>query len=215
MKIAIFDLDGTITDSIYDLAASVENGLKILGYPSHTIEEYKKFVGNGAYKLCCRALPDDKKADADKLHQLFREYYAVHFLDNTQLYPDIAETIKTLSDNGVKLAVATNKPEDFAKQIVSKLLPGIEFTKVLGGCDERPKKPDPAIIRDILADFPDDGNTVFMIGDSNVDIQTAKNSGLISIGCEWGFRSKEELLAEGADYIISSAKEIPKIIMRY
>lgn len=213
MITAIFDLDGTIADTIQDLANAVNFGLHELGYPEHDLENYKKFVGNGAKKLCYRALPDDRKSDAKKLHKLFREYYNEHFLDNTKLYPDIKNTLEKLSENNVTLAVATNKPQDFAREIISSLLPDIDFIKVLGGCDERPKKPDTAIISEILTGLPDD-NTVYMIGDSNVDIQTAKNSGLVSIGCIWGFRSREELEAEGADYIIESADEITEIILR-
>lgn len=213
MITAIFDLDGTIADTIQDLANAVNFGLRELGCPEHDLENYKKFVGNGAKKLCYRALPDNRKSDAEKLHKLFREYYNEHFLDNTKLYPDIKNTLEKLSENNVTLAVATNKPQDFAREIISSLLPDIDFIKVLGGCDERPKKPDTAIISEILTGLPDD-NTVYMIGDSNVDIQTAKNSGLVSIGCIWGFRSREELEAEGADYIIESADEITEIILR-
>ncbi len=210
--IAIFDLDGTIADSIRDLGNAVNHGLREMGYPEHDYTAYKKFVGNGAEKLCYRALPDDKKSDAKELHALFREYYSSHFLDNTHLYDGIREVMLKLAENGVILAVATNKPQDFAHEIIKKLLPDIEFIKVLGGCDERPKKPDSAIINEILVTLPS-CDKVFMIGDSNVDIQTAKNAGLISIGCTWGFRSRQELSDEGADYIIDTTDEIAEIIL--
>lgn len=210
--IAIFDLDGTITDSIQDLGNSVNYGLRELGYPEHNYETYKKFVGNGAEKLCCRALPDDKKDDTKKLHTLFREYYGKHFLDNTHLYDGISEVMAELAENGVILAVATNKPQDFAREIVKKLLPEIKFANILGGCEKRPKKPDSAIISEIIAPFPCPGE-IFMIGDSNVDIRTAKNAGITSIGCTWGFRSRQELADEGADYIIDTADEITGIIL--
>lgn len=212
MVTAIFDLDGTIANSIRDLADAVNFGLRELGYPEHTVESYKMKVGNGAKKLCERALPDGCKSDADRLHELFREYYRLHYMDNTAAYSGIPELMKKLSDNGVILAVATNKPQDVAREIVAKLLPEISFVKILGGTDDRPKKPDPAVIREILANMNGD-NTVFMIGDSNVDIRTAKNSGLISIGCLWGFRSREELEAEGADNIASSPMQIADIIL--
>lgn len=212
MVTAIFDLDGTIANSIHDLANAVNYGLRKLGYPEHTVENYKTKVGNGAKKLCERALPDDRKSDADILHELFREYYRLHYMDNTAAYSGIPELMKKLADNGVILAVATNKPQDVAREIVAKLLPEISFVKILGGTDDRPKKPDPAVIREILADMSGD-STVFMIGDSNVDIQTAKNSGLISIGCLWGFRSREELEAEDADHIASSPMQIADIIL--
>lgn len=209
--IAIFDLDGTIANSIQDLGNAVNRGLREMGYPEHDYTTYKKFVGNGAEKLCYRALPDDRKSDAKELHALFREYYSSHFLDNTHLYDGIRETMIKLAQNGVILAVATNKPQDFAREIIKKLLPDIPFIKVLGGCNERPKKPDSAIINEILAPLPY-CDKVFMIGDSNVDIQTAKNAGVHSIGCTWGFRSREELEKEGAEYIIDLPEQIMDIL---
>lgn len=213
MTTAIFDLDGTIADTIEDLADAVNYGLRKLNCPEHDINSYKQFVGNGAMKLCIRALPDDKKDMTEKLHDIFREYYDIHYLDKTRLYDGISDVIRTLSDNGVILAVATNKPQDAARKIVAKLLPDVDFIKVLGGCDERPKKPEPDIINEILCGLPED-NTIYMIGDSNVDIRTAKNCGLISIGCTWGFRGRQELESEGADFIAEKAEDITKIILR-
>ncbi len=213
MVTAIFDLDGTIADTIKDLADAVNYGLGQLDCPEHSVESYKKMVGNGAQKLCVRALPDDRKNDSDKLYELFKEYYDSHYLDSTTLYAGIKEVIELLSENGVKLAVATNKPQDTARKLISHLLPDIEFVKVLGGCKDRPKKPDTAIIREILSAIPNEDNAVYMIGDSNVDIKTAKNSELISIGCLWGFRSREELESEGADYIAEKASDIVDIIL--
>lgn len=213
MITAIFDLDGTIADSIADLGDAVNYGLEVLGFPTHTETEYKKFVGNGAMKLCERALPDGRKDLAPKLHGLFKEYYSVHLLDNTKAYEGMRETMKRLSANGVKLAVATNKPEEAAKRIIAELLPDIEFVKILGGVDCRPKKPDAAIIRDILSAVPD-ADRVWMIGDSNVDVQTGKNAGIPVIGCAWGFRGREELEDAGADFIAEKPEDIADIILK-
>lgn len=213
MTTVIFDLDGTIADTIEDLADAVNYGLRKLGCPEHDINSYKQFVGNGAMKLCIRALPDDKKDMSEKLLDLFHEYYDVHYLDKTKLYEGIKNTLDTLAANGVTLAVATNKPQDAARKIVEKLLPDVPFTKVLGGCDERPKKPDSTVINEILNGLSED-NTVYMIGDSNVDIQTAQNCGILSIGCVWGFRGRTELEAAGADFIAEKAEDITKIILR-
>lgn len=213
MITAIFDLDGTLADTLADLADATNYGLSKLSYPIHPYESYKLFVGNGVQKLCYRALPDSNKDDADKLLSLFTEYYKEHFLDKTSLYPGIHDALTTLAENGVSLAVATNKPHEFAVEIVKKLLPEFKFTKVLGGCSERPKKPDPQIIYDILLESPSD-HKVFMIGDSNVDILTAKNAGISSIGCTWGFRSRQELLDADADYIAVTASDIPRYILK-
>lgn len=213
MITAIFDLDGTLADTLSDLADATNYGLKKLGYPVHPYESYKKFVGNGVQKLCYRVLPDDKKDDAEKILEFFNEYYGKHFLDKTSLYNGMRETLARLADNGVILAVATNKPQNFARQIVEKLLPEFDFVKVLGGCAERPKKPDTAIINEIISALPED-NRVFMIGDSNVDIQTAKNAGITSVGCEWGFRGREELENAGADFIAEKAEDIADFILK-
>lgn len=213
MITAIFDLDGTIANTIYDLGDAVNYGLEKLGFPVHDYEAYKQMVGNGVKKLCWRALPEDKKDKAEELHRLFKEYYSEHYLDKTVLYDGIKETVEKLRDRGVVLAVATNKPEDVAREIVSALLPDIEFVKVLGGVDYRPSKPDSAILIEIFAALPDMENRVYMIGDSNVDVQTAKNAGIESIGCAWGFRGRAELEAEGADFIAEKASDIADIIL--
>ena len=213
MTTAIFDLDGTIANTIYDLGDAVNFGLEKLGFPVHDYEAYKQMVGNGVKKLCWRALPEDKKDKAEELHRLFKEYYSEHYLDKTVLYDGIRETVEKLRNSGVVLAVATNKPEDVAREIVSALLPDIDFVKVLGGVDYRPSKPDSAILIEIFAALPDVENRVYMIGDSNVDVQTAKNAGIECIGCAWGFRGRAELEAEGADFIAEKASDIADIIL--
>ncbi|EWM54908.1 HAD family hydrolase [Ruminococcus flavefaciens] len=213
MKTAVFDLDGTIADTIYDLGDAVNYGLEKLGCPVHDYETYKKMVGNGAKTLCDRALPEDKKDKEQKLRGLFREYYGSHYLDKTKLYDGIKETMEKLRDNGVVLAVATNKPEDVAREIIWELLPDIDFVKVLGGVDYRPVKPDSAVLVEIFAALPDVENHVYMIGDSNVDVQTAKNAGIDCIGCVWGFRGRQELESEGAEFIAEKPSDIADIIL--
>ncbi|MCR4796481.1 MULTISPECIES: HAD family hydrolase [Ruminococcus] len=213
MKTAVFDLDGTIADTICDLGDAVNYGLERLGCPTHDYEAYKKMVGNGAKKLCERALPEDKKDKSAELHKLFKEYYSQHYLDKTKLYDGMKETMEKLQSRGVVLAVATNKPEDVAREIIWELLPDIGFVKVLGGVDYRPVKPDSAILIEIFSVLPDEENEVYMIGDSNVDIRTAKNAGIASIGCAWGFRGREELAAEGADFIAEKPSDIADIIL--
>lgn len=211
--ITIFDLDGTLADTICDLADATNYGLEKLGYPVHPYSSYKYFVGNGVQKLCYRALPDDRKDNTYRLLEIFSQYYGEHFLDKTELYSGIRETLSLLKENNVILAVATNKPQTFARQIINKLLPEFDFVKVLGGCAERPKKPDTAIITEILSGLPADKN-IFMIGDSNVDVQTAKNAGIYSIGCAWGFRGREELVNAGADFIAEKPEDIADFILK-
>ena len=213
MKTAVFDLDGTIADTICDLGDAVNYGLEQLGCPTHEYESYKKMVGNGAKRLCERALPHDKKDKAAELHKLFKAYYSEHYLDKTRLYDGMKETMEKLQRSGVILAVATNKPEDVAREIVRELLPDIDFVKVLGGVEYRPVKPDSAILIEIVSVLPDEENEVYMIGDSNVDVQTAKNAGIPCIGCAWGFRGRAELEAEGAEYIAEKPLDIADIIL--
>ncbi len=214
MITAVFDLDGTIADTICDLGDAVNYGLEKLGCPTHDYTAYKQMVGNGAKKLCERALPEDKKDKAAELHKLFKAYYSEHYLDKTRLYDGMKETLEKLQNSGVVLAVATNKPEDVAREIVEELLPDIDFIKVLGGVDYRPTKPDIAILVEIFAALPDVENRVYMIGDSNVDVQTAKNAGIECIGCAWGFRGRAELEAEGADCIAEKPEDIANIILK-
>lgn len=213
MKIAIFDMDGTLADTLCDLADAVNWGLREMGCPEHTYDEYKYMVGNGAAKLCYRALPEDRRSESGELRRLFSEYYSEHFLDKTRLYDGIETVLRELSGAGVKLAVATNKPEAFAEQIVGALLPDIDFVRVLGGCAERPVKPDTQILAEIFAALPDEDCTAYMIGDSNVDIQTGQNAGIVTVGCAWGFRGREELERAGADYIAEKPEDIAGIIL--
>ena len=213
MKIAVFDLDGTIADTLCDLADAVNFGLRELGCPEHTYDEYRYMVGNGAKMLCFRALPDDRKDEQEHLRELFSQYYGSHFLDKTSLYDGIEDVLKKLADSGVKLAVATNKPEGFAEQIIGKLLPDISFVRVLGGCAHRPVKPDTQILAEIFAALPDEDCTAYMIGDSNVDMQTAINAGITGIGCAWGFRGRDELERAGADFIAERPEDIAGFIL--
>ena len=214
MITAIFDLDGTLADTLFDLADAVNYGLQKMGYPLHDYDEYRYFVGNGVQKLCYRALPDGRKDDTEKLLEFFREYYSVHCFDKSVIYDGMKDTLKRLSDNGVKLAVATNKPQNFARIIVSELLPEFKFESVLGGCDERPRKPDTAIINAILSGIPEKENRVYMVGDSAVDVNTAKNAEITSIGCIWGFRGREELQSAGADFLAEKPSDIADIILK-
>lgn len=210
-KLAVFDLDGTLADTLEDLADSVNYGLIKLGYPIHHVDKYNNFVGNGVMKLCERALPEGKAESLPELYSIFNTFYTNHCLDKTREYSGITDLLRILSQNGVALAVATNKPQYFCERIVKKLFPYISFIKVLGSCEERPKKPSPEIIAEITGDRK--YSEIYMIGDSAVDVETAKNSGIKSIGCLWGFRTEEELTKAGANYIVSIPSDIKKIIL--
>ena len=213
MKIAVFDLDGTLADTLADLAGAVNYGLRKMDCPEHTLDEYRFMVGNGAKKLCWRALPEDRKEEAPELHRYFSKYYPEHLLDRTKVYNGMHEVLRKLSAEGVRLAVATNKPEDAARELVAELLPDIDFVRVLGGTSKRPIKPDTQVIAEIFAALPDEPGEAYMIGDSNVDMLTGQNAGIRTIGCAWGFRGREELEAAGADFIAEKPEDILRFIL--
>lgn len=210
-KLAIFDLDGTLANTIEDLATAVNYGLIKLGYPIHHVDKYNNFVGNGVMKLCERALPEGKSESLPELYDIFNAFYENHCMDKTREYTGITELLRQLSHSNVDIAVASNKTEVFTQKILIKLFPYIKFLKILGSCEERPKKPSPDIIYEIIGNR--EYSEIYMIGDSNVDIMTAKNAGIKSIGCLWGFRTEDELRKAGADYIVSNPSEIKKIIV--
>ena len=213
-KLAIFDLDGTLADSLRDLADAVNIALKEFGYPTHTVEAYKYFVGNGAIKLCERALPEDKRNEAEikRLLDRFGEYYGTHCFDHTAPYAGMPETVKRLTEAGVVCAVASNKPDDFSQLVVEKLYGSGLFALVRGKREGVHTKPAPDIVYSILADLDITAEETVFVGDSCVDVQTAHNSGLPCIGCDWGFRGEAELKANGCEIIAYKPEELFQLI---
>lgn len=211
IKLAIFDMDGTICDTIEDLGTAVNYALARQGYEQHQIDEYKYFVGNGMSKLIERALPKDA-SDEDKIKtkEIFLGYYKNHFTDKTKPYEGIIQLLEQLKSRNVGLAVCTNKAHPMALKVAEVLFPG-QFDVIVGQTD-RPMKPDPGAVFEIMQTFgvlPDE--TVF-IGDSDVDMQTAANSKTHGIGVSWGFRTKEELEKNGAEFFASTPADIIKYI---
>ena len=213
IKLAIFDLDGTLANSIYDLAAAVDFSLKEHGYAAHTVEEYRQFVGNGARKLIERAAPKGTDGETlDELHRGFSVYYREHCLDKTKPYDGITEVIKKLRAEGIKCAVASNKPDEFSQEIVTALFGSEGFDLVRGKLDGVPTKPQPDILFGIAEKLGIGIGDAVMIGDSNVDVQTAHNAGIKCIGCEWGFRGKDELVTAGADMLAQCPDDIYRLL---
>jgi len=213
-KLVIFDLDGTLLNTLSDLAHSVNYALKNSGYPVHPIANYKHFVGNGINKLLERALPENQRAEQNIAHlkTLFLSYYDEHMADYTQPYDNIPELLKTLHSKGLKIAVASNKYQKATERLIRRFFPDIPFTAVFGQRESVPVKPDPAIVFDILKIADLSPAEVVYVGDSAVDMLTASNSGVVSIGVTWGFRPQEELEAAKADYITASVNEILDIL---
>lgn len=215
IRLAIFDLDGTLVNTITDLGNSVSFALEKLGLPKRTLEEYTRFVGNGTLKLVQRSVPEEYKNDEAlivRVHELFSEYYAEHFCDTSRVYDGMLKALEELKSQGIKLCVLTNKPDEFAVKIMDRLFPKGMFSHVQGAREGVPKKPDPTAELEIMRSFGADPANTIHIGDSDVDVFTAHNAGISCIGCSWGFRSRESLAEAGAEAIADEPMELPEII---
>ena len=207
-KMAIFDLDGTLLNTIDDLGYACNHALEACGYPTHAIEEYPRLVGNGVNKLIERALPEGEKDEETvlRVRAHFVPYYDAHNCDYTRPYEGIPELLATLKARGYKLAVASNKYQAATEKIVTHFFPGI-FDIILGERTGVPRKPDPQIVWDIMHSLSGEGRSIY-IGDSLVDRDTAANAGLPFIACSWGFVPREQLVAAGCTTIIDHPTEL-------
>ncbi len=210
-KAAIFDLDGTLIDSLADLADSANEMLTSYGYPTHDIDKYRYFVGNGSRKLIERCLPTEKAADAAFVDEALANYKACYdrnLTHKTDCYAGIMEMLQTLQAKHIPLGICTNKHQSAADILVDKLFPKEMFMSVIGDCQGLPRKPDPKkvlLIADKMGVKPEE---VAYFGDTSVDMDTANNAGMLAIGVTWGFRPKEELVEHGAKILIDSPMEL-------
>ena len=209
----IFDLDGTLIDTLEDLKNSVNYTLSLKGFPERSLDEVRRFVGNGIAKLVSRALPEI--ADEETFREclgIFRKHYTEHSLDLTAPYSGIAEMLDELKKAGVKTAVVTNKTEDAAAGIINHFFSGT-IDIVIGQTEGLAPKPAPDGVFLAAGRLESVLEDCIYVGDSEVVCATARNAGLPVIGCTWGFRSRQVLENEKADYIIDSPAEIPGIIL--
>lgn len=209
-SLVIFDLDGTLINSIFDLADAVNDSLIEFGYPTHDVSQYYYFVGNGTLKLCERALPQDKRSEQDiqRLHTAFSKKYDDYCLNKTKPYDGVLQVLDVIKSKGIKCAVASNKTDEFVSYIVSSIFPKNTFDLVVGKKEGVPTKPNPQILHNIIDDMGFEKDDCIMVGDSDVDVITAHNEGIKCVGCAWGFRGEEELSCAGADYIAFEPKDI-------
>lgn len=214
-RLAIFDLDGTLLDTIGDLAEACNYMLSLRELGSHTREEYAKMVGNGILNLVKRALPEELRTDEYVMAARadFLDFYTANIDRHTRPYDGIYEVLRTLQDEGWSLAVASNKFDEGTQKLVRSIFPDIHFSAIYGNKEGFPLKPDAALLDLIIEECDADVATAWMIGDSGVDIQTAKNAEVRSIGCSWGFRPRTELEEFGADYIANTPAEILEILL--
>ncbi len=214
-QFAIFDLDGTLAYTLQDLANAVNYALTKRGFSPYLTDEYRQMVGSGAINLLRKASKSDDERIIDGLKKDFDEYYARHYTDTTVPYDGTAKMLAGLQRHGIKMAVLSNKPDKFVCDILRYLYPDIHFVAMWGKKDGFPVKPDPKSFQAILAEIGADKSQTVYVGDSNVDVMTAKNGGSDFIGCAWGFRGKAELIEAGAfpERIADNMKELEQLIL--
>ena len=209
-KLVIFDLDGTLLDTIADLAESANYALKQLGYPTHPVEVIRTYVGNGINKLLERALPADEQTEENvmRMRTHFIPYYDAHNADLSAPYPGIVSLLEELQAKGLMIAVASNKYQEATVKLVKHYFPTIRFVEVLGQREGINVKPDPTIVFDILKKADVSAEETLYVGDSGVDMQTALNAGVDAVGVTWGFRSRAELESFCPKGLIDKAEEL-------
>lgn len=207
----IFDLDGTLVNSLEDLANTTNLLLQQYGYKIHSLEKYKHFVGDGIDRLLQRAFNTQNLGFIKQVRIEFDALYQQQYMDNTRPYEGIKELLRELQDKDMKLAVVTNKAHDMAVTIVEYLFPNT-FTCIYGNSKKFAHKPNPEIVYHVLEELHSKKEECVFIGDSDVDMHTGKNAAIKTIGVAWGFRGEEELMKNGANAIADKAKEIGEII---
>lgn len=213
IKAVLFDLDGTLVNSLADLADSTNSALEKSGFPTHEIEKYKYFVGDGIPKLIERALPDGEKTEENrtKCLELFMSHYRKHYFDKTDAYDGVKDLLSALKAEGLKIAVISNKAQEMAEKVVEKVFGGI-FDVVAGKREGYKAKPDPALTLEVIKELGISPESCVLIGDSGMDMAAAVNAKTKSIGVTWGFREKHELLQNGAQHIAEAPSQILDII---
>jgi len=209
----VFDLDGTLADTLQDLADATNWGLSQLGFPVHPLPSYRYMVGAGRTELCRRALPVDRQDLVEKLATMMTDYYAKHCFDTTRPYPGIIELLRKLAGDGIKLAVLSNKPQSFVELTMKTLFGDFHFDQVLGDGPELPRKPDPSGALLIAKRLGIATDRFAYVGDTSIDMETANRAGMYAIGVSWGFRERQELMDSGAKVIVITCDELYEVIV--
>lgn len=214
-SLVIFDLDGTLLNTITDLGEAANHALRECGYPTHDLSTYPFFVGNGVGRLLERVLPPEHK-DADtvaRVREVFQEYYDSHLWVHTKPYPGIEDLLDNLASRCIKLAVASNKYQSATSELIAHFFPRLPFEAVHGMRPGIPAKPDPSIVFNVLRDVPTPKAEVSYVGDSGVDMECARRACVQSVGVTWGFRPVSELRQYYAENIITEPADLLRIIL--
>ncbi len=217
-KLAIFDLDGTLLNTLDDLVVSCNYALKCCGYPERAHEEYNTMVGRGIYNLFRSALPEEARTEEEvaRMAEVFIPHYNIHKCDLTRPYDGILQMLGSLAAEGIKLAVASNKYQEGAESIVQHYFGQFGFVRILGQRDGMPIKPSPEIVGEIMACVPEIAkDEVVYAGDSDVDMMTGLNAGVRTVGVTWGFRSREELASCHPHKLVDTPPQLSDYILKH
>lgn len=212
VRAVMFDLDGTLADSLADLANATNAALTAVGCPVHPRAKYRVLVGDGARVLCERALPADRQDLLDATLGRMRAHYDAHCFDETRLYPGIPELVRELHRRGDRLAVLSNKPDVFTKRMIEHFFKPNPFDAVRGQQLNVPLKPDPTGALEIARELNIPADEWLYLGDTNTDMLTAKAAGMVAVGVLWGFRDREELVGSGAEEIVAAPADVFKLL---
>lgn len=214
-RAVLFDLDGTLLDTIKDIADSVNIALARLGLPQHEVEAYKYYVGDGRKALAIRALPEDCRdtANVDRLSASIEIEYSKRWVNNTMAYPGVPDMLQSLAHLGIKMAILSNKPQASTEEMVSGLLSQWRFELILGARSSIPMKPDPTSALQTARRLNIPPAEFLYLGDTDVDMKTATAAGMYPVGALWGFRTADELLAGGAKDLIQNPTDLLRLLV--
>ncbi|MBE9469514.1 MAG: HAD family hydrolase [Bacteroidetes bacterium] len=213
-KGVIFDLDGTLVNSLEDLADSMNIVLEKLGFPTHELKAYKHLTGKGIKNLVRDALPDSNKNEKfiNECFDSFIEVYRNNCINKTKPYVGIVELLNEFSSRNIKISVFSNKADELTKKIILNLFPKIKFSEIMGLTEEKYRKPSPRTALLISKKTGIKPEEMIYVGDTDIDMQTANNAEMYAVGVLWGFRTKEELIANGAKHVINNPLDLVDIL---
>ena len=213
VKLCVFDLDGTLVNTLHDLTNSLNYALEACGFPALSESRVAAIVGHSVNYMCEHAVPPESKDQAEKVLAIYREHYKEHSLDRSHPYDGMIEAVEAIKAAGVTVAIASNKPHADTVKVIETLYPKDLYSIVLGRMDKFAIKPAPDVLRFIMDFFGVTPEESVYVGDSDVDVEFARNTGLDCVSCTWGYRSRKQLLEAGATCLIDDFEELLQIVL--